>query len=68
MDMLNKIILAKLGAAFHLHRKLAHSAARAAEAVDYLKEKGALEGLPAVPRTEARPIRPSSTAPVLKAR
>lgn len=54
MDMPNEVILAKLGAAFHLHRKLAHSAARAAEAVDYLKEKGTLEGLPAVPKIEQK--------------
>lgn len=60
MDMPNEVILAKLGAAFHLHRKLAHSAARAAEAVDYLKEKGALEGLPAVPEAAAEKSKESN--------
>ena len=35
--------LASLGAALYLHEKLAEDAEKAAEAVRYLQEKGALE-------------------------
>lgn len=45
-----EIVLIKLGTALYLHAKLAETAAKAAQSVDELEDRGVFEGLPGVVR------------------
>lgn len=45
-----EIVLTKLGTALYLHAKLAETAAKAAQSVDELRERGVFQGLPGVVR------------------